>query len=140
MDEAQVVAQVAQNIQTEDAPVIDEPVQAPEPDSGEVHKTPIYINDPLLEARLTDFFGVGRTEKYSEKTQTQIRSILNWAATETQSKEYADIVDLVYRLERQIGVSMKPNRMALLHRYIVLHHEAQQIQKEMNTLNGGYTL
>lgn len=135
MDESQVAAQVAQNIPKEETP-IETPLDAPEPDSGEVSKTPIYINDPVMEMRLLDYFAVGRTEKYSERTQTQLRNIMEWAATESQSTDYGSIVSMVNALERQLGLALKPNRLGLLYRYIVLNREATQIQKEMRTIGG----
>lgn len=139
MSEADIVTQVAQNIPSND-PSVDTPIEAPAPDSGETTGQPVYINDPVMETRLLDYFAVGRTEKYSEKTQTQIRNIMEWAATQAQSTDYADVVTMINRLERQLGLNMKPNRMGLLYRYITLHRESQQIQKEMSAINGGFTI
>lgn len=137
MSEADIGAQAAQNTPTSDTPV-DTPLEAPAPDNGETAGQPVYVNDPVMESRLTDYFGVGRTEKYSERTQTQIRNIMEWAATQVQSADYSDVLMTINSLERQLGLSMKPNRMGLLHRYITLHRESQQIQKEMSVINGGY--
>jgi len=134
--EEQIAARVAQNIPREDM----NPSTPPDTDSSSPEETGYTVNldDAQLTDRLANYFNLTNYDKYHDKSQVQMRAILQWASDTSGSAEVADLLVTIHTLERELGISMKPNRMALVYKFIKLQHESRQIQNEMELLRGGF--
>lgn len=128
--ESEVAARVAQNIPkptpeptTPTTPVVDEPNQD--------RNAAIYLDDPVLNMKLSDHFQLSRTEKYTELSQLQLRTVINWAAEYGGSSDINDILLTVARAERELGFHMKSNKLGLLYRYVNIQKNTAQMQKEL---------
>lgn len=132
MDEAKVAAQVAQNIPKE------EPSAPPAPDIPEeqssTHSNPINLEDPTLNLRISDYFELPRTARYSDETQQQLRMVLDWASEVSQSSDMADILSTIHAMERELGITFKPNRLEKVYRYTKIQRQLFSINKEMELL------
>ncbi len=131
--EAEVAAQVAQNIPQEE--------HTPAPEVEDTPKEPAYhlidvTDDAALSLRLMDYLALAPTDRYNERAQTQLRGILNWVANTVQSAEAADILLMVQRIERELGIRARPNRLALLYKFVTLKQQTATIEKEMAVLKG----
>jgi len=129
MNEEQVASQVAKNIQVEEhfpAPAIDEPPQPSSFDSN------IALGDPMFSEPLSDYFGLDRIAKFTEETQRQMRIVLEWANKQTGSKELGDILPLIQSTEAEMGIMLKPDRLARLARIIQLQNQARAVQAQID--------
>jgi len=81
---------------------------------------------------LSDYFGLDRISKYTEETQRQMRIVLDWANKTTGSKELGDIMPLIQATETQLGIMLKPDRLARLARIIQLQNQARAVQAQID--------
>lgn len=134
MDEATIAARLAQNIPKDEPSSTPSAIPQTEPVT-EITHDPIQLDDAQLHQRMYDYFEVGRNARYVDKTQIQLRTILEWGAQNAQ--DHSDIMLNISRAERELGIRMKPNRLGLLYKFVKLQQASQNIQKEMELLSYG---
>lgn len=126
MDESQIAAQLASTIPTEpvEAPRIEE---APNTDishsNGELN-----TNDHMI---LADFFGLNRTEMWSDDKQRQVREVYRFASEIAGTNELSKVIDIVRQMELQLGITMKSNKLFRLARFVELKRQSNLINAQM---------
>lgn len=134
MDEAQIAASLAAKIQTEEhipAPVVEE---EPQPSAFE---TSIELNDPAIGMQLTDYFDVGRIDRFNEVTQRQLRSVYQWAAERAGTTELANVLDVIRNVELELGATFAPDRLARLAKFVQLNKQSEAIRIQQESLYHG---
>lgn len=134
MDESIIAANLAKNIPEEPTPTVDTNI-TDTPINSDINHNPVQLDDPILNQRLSDYFELGRMDKYTEKAQLQLRTILEWAGSQTSEQE--DIMLVIARAERELGIQSRTNRLGLLYKFVKLQAESQRIQKEVELLTYG---
>lgn len=136
MNEEQIAAKVAQNIPHDDPTPIPKPeVDVPDPNEPIDH-THLDYEDPVLNARLSDYFELPRTAKYTEETQRQLRTVLDWANQFSDGTEVADLLLMIQRTERELGILYKPNRLERMYRFVRIQQQTLGLDKELELLRG----
>lgn len=133
MTEDEIAAQVATNIQTEEhipAPVVQE---EPQPSAFESN---IELNDPGISLQLTDYFSVGRLDRFNEETQRQLREVFRWAAERVQSKEMDKVLPMIRMVEMEIGSSFAEDRLARVAKWVRLQKQSEVLRAQMGALYG----
>lgn len=134
MDESIIAANLAAKIQTEThipAPVVEE---APQPSAFE---TNIELNDPAIGMQLTDYFDVGRIDRFNEVTQRQLRSVYQWAAERAGTTELANVLDVIRNVELELGATFAPDRLARLAKFVQLNKQSEAIRIQQESLYHG---
>lgn len=134
MDEQIIAAQQAAKIQTEPhipAPIVDE---APQPSAFE---TNIELNDPAIGLQLTDYFDVGRIDRFNEVTQRQLRSVYQWAAERAGSTELGKVLQTIRSVEMELGATFAPDRLARLAKFVQLNRQSEVIRAQQDALYHG---
>jgi hypothetical protein len=133
MDETQIAQQVAQNIPQE--PVVSDPgtstSETPTPEQPFHSNVPIDDMGTLL--RVSDAFGLGRTEMHSQERQAQMREVVRLASEKAQSNDIGRILQEITAMEIQLGIVYKPDRLARLARWASIERQTQalRVQQEM---------
>lgn len=133
MDESIIAANLAAKIQTEThvpAPVVEE---TPQPSAFESN---IELNDPAIGMQLTDYFDVGRIDRFNEVTQRQLRSVYQWAAERANSTELANVLNVIRNVELELGATFAPDRLARLAKFVQLNRQSEAIRIQQESLYG----
>lgn len=133
MDESIIAANLAAKIQTDThvpAPVVEE---GPQPSAFE---TNIELNDPAIGMQLTDYFDVGRIDRFNEVTQRQLRSVYQWAAERANSTELANVLNVIRNVELELGATFAPDRLARLAKFVQLNRQSEAIRIQQESLYG----
>lgn len=134
MDESTIAANLAAKIQTEThvpAPVVDE---GPQPSAFE---TNIELNDPAIGMQLTDYFDVGRIDRFNEVTQRQLRGVYQWAAEKAGSAELANVLQVVRSVEMELGITYAPDRLVRIAKFVQLNKQSEVLRLQQEALYGG---
>lgn len=129
MNEDIIAANLAAKIETNThvpAPAVEE---APQPSAFE---TNIELNDPAIGMQLTDYFDIGRIDRFNEVTQRQLRGVYQWAAEKAGSAELANVLQVVRSVEMELGITYAPDRLVRIAKFVQLNKqsEALRIQQE----------
>lgn len=131
MDESIIAANLAAKIQTDThipAPKVEE---TPQPSAFESN---IELNDPAIGLQLTDYFDVGRIDRFNEVTQRQLRSVYQWAAERAGTKELANVLNVIRNVELELGVTFAPDRLARLAKFVQLNKQSEAIRIQQESL------
>lgn len=133
MDEAQIAAQTAKNIPTEEhipAPVV------PEEPQQSAFETNMEINDPAISLQLIDYFNIPNIDRFNEHTQRQLRTIYQWAAETAQSKELDKVLPVIRTLENELGATFTTDKLQRLAKFVTLQKQANVLRYQMEHLYG----
>lgn len=133
MTEDQIAAQVAQNIPKEEHIPAPEVKEEPQPSAFESN---IELNDPAISLQLTDYFNVGRIDRFNEETQRQLREVYRWAAETAQSKEMDKVLPIIRMVEMEIGASFSEDRLARIAKWVRLQKQSAVLRAQMGALYG----
>lgn len=131
MDEQTIAAQQAAKIQTEKhipAPVVEE---APQPSAFESN---IELNDPAIGLQLTDYFDIGRIDRFNEVTQRQLRSVYQWAAQKAGTTELANVLQVIRSVEMELGATYAPDRLVRIAKFVQLNKQSEALRIQMDNL------
>ena len=134
MDESIIAANLAAKIQTDThvpAPVVEE---GPQPSAFE---TNIELNDPAIGMQLTDYFDVGRIDRFNEVTQRQLRSVYQWATERAGTTELANVLNVIRSVELELGATFAPDRLARLAKFVQLNKQSEAIRIQQESLYHG---
>lgn len=133
MDEQTIAAQQAAKIQTDihvPAPIVPE---TPQPSAFESN---IELHDPAIGMQLTDYFDVGRIDRFSEVTQRQLRTVYQWAAERAGTTELANVLHVIRSVELELGATFVPDRLARLAKFVQLNRQSEAIRIQQDSLYG----
>jgi len=134
MDEQTIAAQQAAKIQTDvhiPAPVVEEPLQP------SAFETNIELNDPAIGMQLTDYFDIGRIDRFNEVTQRQLRGVYQWAAEKAGSAELANVLQVVRSVEMELGITYAPDRLVRIAKFVQLNKQSEVLRLQQEALYGG---
>lgn len=133
MDESIIAANLAAKIETNihiPAPVVDE---APQPSAFE---TNIELNDPAIGMQLTDYFDIGRIDRFNEVTQRQLRNVYQWAAEKAGSIELANVLQIIRSVEMELGITYAPDRLVRIAKFVQLNKQSEVLRLQQEALYG----
>jgi len=133
MDENIIAANLAAKIETNThvpAPVVEE---APQPSAFE---TNIELNDPAIGMQLTDYFDIGRIDRFNEVTQRQLRGVYQWAAEKAGSAELANVLQVVRSVEMELGITYAPDRLVRIAKFVQLNKQSEALRIQQEALYG----
>jgi hypothetical protein len=133
MDEQTIATKVAQNIKTEVH--VPAPETKPEPQLN-AFETNVELNDPAISMQIADYFGLSSTDRFNSEVQGQLRALYRWGAERAGTMDRADVLQQLSLLERELGVSYKPERLSTMSRWVKLDKQADAIRKEKEVLGG----
>jgi len=133
-DEAQIAADLRKNIPQETPAVETPPTEEPTTVDTTAHNQ-VYLDDPVLNQQLSDHFALNRVDKYTDHVQLQLRTIINWAAQESGSNDMNDILLTVGRLERELGIDWKQDKMKHIYNFIQLQKQTREMQKQLEWMH-----
>jgi hypothetical protein len=131
MDENIIAANLAAKIETNThvpAPVVEE---GPQPSAFE---TNIELNDPAIGLQLTDYFDIGRIDRFNEVTQRQLRSVYQWAAERAGSAELANVLGVIRSVELELGATYAPDRLVRIAKFVQLNKQSEAIRIQQDSL------
>jgi hypothetical protein len=135
MNEKQIAEQLTQNI-PQDTPVVDDkPVTATKPEPS-AFESNVELNDPAIGLEIADFFGITKVDRFSEERQQQLRALYKWGAERAGSKDRSAVIMQLHLLERELGATFKPDRLATMSRWVKLDKQAEAIRQEQGFING----
>lgn len=133
MSEDIIAANLAAKIETNThvpAPVVEE---APQPSAFE---TNIELNDPAIGMQLTDYFDIGRIDRFNEVTQRQLRGVYQWAAEKAGSAELANVLQVVRSVEMELGITYAPDRLVRIAKFVQLNKQSEALRIQQEALYG----
>jgi len=133
MDEQKIAEQVAQNIKTEEHIPAPEPKPEPTLNAFEVS---VELNDPAISLQIADYFGITSTDRFNSEVQGQLRALYRWGAERAGSTDRGEVLQQLALLERELGVTFKPERLSTMSRWVKLDKQAEAIRKEKEVLSG----
>jgi hypothetical protein len=128
MDEQNVPTQKAEeaSAQSERDDVHPGPMTSPTDLWGDQRMNPMFL-------KVADYFGVG--EKDYKFAESKLRTIIDWAAAETKSKNTSDILLKISEMSRSLqSPGWGERRYAILYRYVRLLGEEAPIKQQMSKL------
>lgn len=134
MDEQQIAAKVAENIQVEEhipAPVTPEQPQ----ESAFTSNVELHVN--TYGQQLSDYFGLDRTTRHTEEGQRQLREVFRWASQYSKAQDIEAVFQAIRQLEEQLGISFKSNRLGRLARWIELDQKTRALRAQQEMITHG---
>lgn len=139
MNEDQIAKQVADSLPKEDI----SPVANPQPDNPEDNKDAnsnfvdkITPESYLTKMQIYDYFELKPQERHDPRVEAAVNGIMEWAATEAQSKDIYAILAKISERELQLGSKLNGRRVYKLDEYVKIHKLRQQIDAREKLLNG----
>lgn len=135
MDEAQIAQRVAQNI-PRDEPSAAVEDNATQPETPSPFTANGAINDMGVLMRLQDYFDMSNIDRHNEQSQSQLREIYSWAADRAQSTELHKVLPIIRKLEEELGLTFKPNKLQQLAKFVYLKKQSDILNYQMETIGG----
>jgi hypothetical protein len=131
MDENIIAANLAAKIETNThipAPTV---VEAPQPSALESN---IELNDPAIGMQLTDYFDIGRIDRFNEVTQRQLRGVYEWAAQKAGTTDLAGVLQVIRTVEMELGLTYTPDRLVRVAKFVQLNKQSEALRIQMDSL------
>lgn len=94
------------------------------------------LDNMVLRRTTMEMLGVPTMQMMSSEIQDKTNYVLRWALESSQSNEMADILDVLSRQTRMMGIAMKEDRLERLYRYAKLNNQRKALEIQMRGLNG----
>lgn len=131
-----IAAQLAEKL-TKTEPVPDAyPADKPEADPDALHDPQVQIDATVAKAQLMEFFDIPGWARTSPEVQQRIGAILEWARSESQTGEMADILRVINDQMTVMGLRFKEERLQKLVQFIRIRQQRRLLEERERALYG----
>lgn len=135
MDETQIAEKLRKNIPV---PPPSDGTTDPEPPKPEeidlYHQVSHPLENTVLKQQLSDYLDLTPSSKLNPEIQDKIETLLEWAVNESQSKDLADILEIIGKRQGEMGIRHKSDKLSLLYRDIKLSKQMRALQLQREAL------
>lgn len=132
-NETEIAAKIQTNTNIETPQISEVPITVESPEPEFSHNN-LPLDNMVLRRTTMEMLGVPTMQMMSTEMQDKTNYVLRWALENSQSNEMADILEVLSRQTRMMGIAMKEDRLERLYRYAKLNNQRKSVEIQMRGL------